>query len=315
MTVVFMGTPTFAVPSLEALSAHGFDILGVVTQPDRPKGRGKKMAPPPVKEKALSLGLKVYQPEKIKEPDFVDFLQRLRPDFIVVVAFGQILPKSILQIPKYGCINVHGSLLPKYRGAAPIHWAIINGEKKTGITTMLMDEGLDTGDMLLKETITITPNMTTGEAYDQLAQIGGQVLVDTLIKLKGAKIHPQRQNHIEASHAPLLKDHHELITWDEEALKIHNLIRGMNPWPGAYTFCKGGRLKIWESRLHSSEKLRIGQPGEILALDSHGLWVQTKDWPILITSVQPAGKKEMLARDFFNGYGVNLGDILGEDYA
>ncbi|NMA02954.1 MAG: methionyl-tRNA formyltransferase [Clostridia bacterium] len=312
MKVVFMGTPDFAVPSLEALAKEGFDILGVITQPDRPKGRGQKLQPSPVKEKAVELGLNVYQPNKIRETEFVNFLQGLELDFIVVVAFGQILPKEILNIPKYGCINVHASLLPKFRGAAPIHWAVIKGEKETGVTTMFMDEGLDTGDMLLKECISITSQMTTGEVHDKLAQLGGQLLIKTLNKLQKGQITPEPQNEKEASYAPLLKKEHEKISWYNTREDIHNLIRGMNSWPGAYTFYKGLRLKIWQSSLENVKWDSIAQPGTILAQDNQGFWVQTIDGPLLITQVQPAGRKIMSAKDFFNGYQVELGQVLGD---
>lgn len=315
MKVVFMGTPDFAVPSLEALYNGKFNILGVVTQPDRPKGRGQKLKPSPVKEKAQELGLEVFQPNKIKEPEFISFLENLKPDFIVVVAFGQILPKAILTIPKFGCINVHASLLPKYRGAAPIHWAVINGEKETGVTTMFMDEGLDTGDMLLKENITITSEMTTGELHDKLALVGGQLLVQTLHKLQKSEIIPEPQDEKKSCYASLLKGEHEIIQWHRDSEDIHNLIRGMNPWPGAYTFYKGLRLKIWRSNLKNAERGSTAQPGSILAKDIEGFWVQTKDKPLLITQVQPAGKKVMSAKDFFNGYKLELGQVLGDENA
>ncbi len=306
-----MGTPTFAVNSLEQLTQAGHEIIAVITQPDRPKGRGKKLSPPPVKEKALELGLKVLQPEKVKDSIFIEKLQQLNPQVIVVVAFGQILPKAILDLPEYGCINVHASLLPRYRGPAPIHWAIINGETESGVTTMLMDEGLDTGDMLLKARVLIDQNMTTGELHDRLAILGGQVLVETLEKLEKNLLKPEPQNHELATYAPLLTKEHEKIDWKKSAVSVHNLVRGMNPWPGAYTFIEDRRIKIKETRLKDKLDLQ-GQPGEVLAITSEGLWVQTGDKPLLITKVQPSGKNEMSVNDFVNGYRIKPGQIFGE---
>ncbi|NLW24643.1 MAG: methionyl-tRNA formyltransferase [Clostridia bacterium] len=311
MRIVFMGTPTFAVNSLEQLTQAGHEIIAVITQPDRPKGRGKKLSPPPVKEKALELGLKVLQPEKVKDSIFIEKLQQLNPQVIVVVAFGQILPKAILDLPEYGCINVHASLLPRYRGPAPIHWAIINGETESGVTTMLMDEGLDTGDMLLKARVLIDQNMTTGELHDRLAILGGQVLVETLEKLEKNLLKPEPQNHELATYAPLLTKEHEKIDWKKSAVSVHNLVRGMNPWPGAYTFIEDRRIKIKETRLKDKLDLQ-GQPGEVLAITSEGLWVQTGDKPLLITKVQPSGKNEMSVNDFVNGYRIKPGQIFGE---
>jgi len=306
-----MGTPTFAVNSLEQLTQAGHEIIAVITQPDRPKGRGKKLSPPPVKEKALELGLKVLQPEKVKDSIFIEKLQQLNPQVIVVVAFGQILPKAILDLPEYGCINVHASLLPRYRGPAPIHWAIINGETESGVTTMLMDEGLDTGDMLLKARVLIDQNITTGELHDRLAILGGQVLVETLEKLEKNLLKPEPQNHELATYAPLLTKEHEKIDWKKSAVSVHNLVRGMNPWPGAYTFIEDRRIKIKETRLKDKLDLQ-GQPGEVLAITSEGLWVQTGDKPLLITKVQPSGKNEMSVNDFVNGYRIKPGQIFGE---
>ena len=306
-----MGTPTFAVNSLEQLTQAGHEIIAVITQPDRPKGRGKKLSPPPVKEKALELGLKVLQPEKVKDSIFIEKLQQLNPQVIVVVAFGQILPKAILDLPEYGCINVHVSLLPRYRGPAPIHWAIINGETESGVTTMLMDEGLDTGDMLLKARVLIDQNMTTGELHDRLAILGGQVLVETLEKLEKNLLKPEPQNHELATYAPLLTKEHEKIDWKKSAVSVHNLVRGMNPWPGAYTFIEDRRIKIKETRLKDKLDLQ-GQPGEVLAITSEVLWVQTGDKPLLITKVQPSGKNEMSVNDFVNGYRIKPGQIFGE---
>lgn len=312
MKIVFMGTPDFAVESLISLFKAGHEIIGVVTQPDRPKGRGKKLTPPPVKEKALELGLSVYQPEKINDPKFVEFLKVLKPEAIIVVAYGQILSGEILALPQYGCINVHASLLPKYRGAAPIHWAIINGEKETGITTMLMDRGLDTGDMLLKASIPIGANTTTGQLHDQLAVLGGQVIVKTLDLLVKGEIVPEPQNSLGASYAPLLKKEHEEIIWNNFAEVIHNQIRGMNPWPGAYTFLGDNRIKIRETSIpENTEYNREDIPGKILAISDSGILVQTGSQPILINRLQPAGKSVMTVKDFINGNNILTGQILG----
>lgn len=315
MRVLFMGTPDFAVSSLEHLVKAEYEVIGVVTQPDRQKGRGKKITAPPVKQKAEEFGLPVFQPQKVREEGFINTLEELNPDVIVVVAYGQILPKVILELPKFGCINVHASLLPKYRGAAPLHWSIINGETKTGITTMYMNEGLDTGDMLLKEEVEIGPNMNTGELHDKLADMGGKILIKTLDLLQKDEITPEAQNDQESSYAPLLKKEHEKISWDESSSNIHNLVRGMNPWPGAYTVYNKQRLKILETRLNSLGYAENNKSGTIIEIDDTGFWVKTKDGNILITKVQPAGKKAMPAGDFINGYQIKKGFALGDEGA
>jgi methionyl-tRNA formyltransferase len=313
MRIVFMGTPQFAVDSLEKLVEKGHQVVAVVTQPDKPQGRGKRLAPPPIKAKALELNLTVYQPQRINEPGFIEILKELQPEVIVVVAFGQILPQEILGLPPLGCINVHASLLPKYRGAAPIHWAIINGEEETGVTTMLMDEGLDTGPMLLKESIRINETMTMGLLHDQLAQLGANLLVETLEKLSRGQLKPEAQNDALSSYAPLLTKEHEKINWQDRKDNIHNLVRGMNPWPGAYTLLKGARLKIWETTLEKCPGGEQGKAGEIIKVTQGGVWVQTGDHPLLLTKVQPAGKKVMSAVSFANGYGIIPGQYLGEE--
>ena len=243
--VVYMGTPDFAVPCLDRLVKENYEILAVITQPDRPKGRGQKVAVSPVKEYALSRGLPVLQPEKIKEADFIDQLAALRPDIIVVVAFGQILPKALLDLPPLGCINVHASLLPKYRGAAPIHWAVINGEKITGVTTMVMDVGLDTGDMILAAQSPILPDDTTGSLHDRLKLLAADTLADTLQLACRGSILRTRQDNAAATYAPLITRQIERIDWHKPAWSIHNLVRGLNPWPGAYCLYQGKILKIW----------------------------------------------------------------------
>jgi len=313
MRLVFMGTPEFAVPCLEAL-AQDHDILGVFTQPDRPAGRKKLLKMSPVKEKALELDIPVYQPERLKAPDVIEELRALNPECIVVVAYGQILTKEILEIPPYGCINVHASLLPAYRGAAPIHWAVINGEKVTGITTMLMDEGLDTGDMLLKEEIPIDSESTTGEVHDSLAQIGAKLIIDTLARLQEGTLKPTPQTGA-ANYASMLKREHEQINWNQTAIQVHNKIRGLNPWPGAFSMFRGELVKLWKSSLsfghHDLMKEMNGvTPGAIIGITTKGILVQAGEGFVELIEVQPAGKRPMTARDFFHGRHAELGELF-----
>jgi len=310
LRIIFMGTPEFAVPSLTALYEAGYELPAVVTQPDRPKGRGQKLAFSPVKEKALELGLQVLQPLKIKDPEFIAALRELRPDLIVVVAFGRILPPEILDLPPLGCINVHGSLLPAYRGAAPIQRAILNGEKRTGITTMLMNAGLDTGDMLLKEEIDIPQDMTFGQLHDQLAVLGAKLLVDTVKLWKEKGITPQPQDDSKATYAPMLTREDELIHWEKPAESIHNQIRGLSPWPGAYTIYAGQPLKIRGSELWKSQE-PAAEPGTVTQLvKGRGFVVQCGHGSILVTEVQPQGKKSMPADSFANGYLLGVGHVF-----
>lgn len=309
MKIVFMGTPDFAVPSLQALHKKGYKIVGVVTQPDRPKGRGQKMSAPPVKEAALQLGLRIYQPVKIKEEGFIKQLEDLQPDLICVVAFGQILPERILNLPPLGCINVHASLLPAYRGAAPIHWSILRGEKKTGITTMLMNAGMDTGDMLLQKEVEITPEMTCGRLHDELKDIGAQLLLDTIELWKAEKLKPIVQDESIATYASLLKREHELLDWQECAEKVNNKIRGLDPWPGAYTVYDNKILKIRGAKIYEAEmadaKVKAGTV--MIKVKGEGFVVQTGKGSVLITKVQPFGKKIMTADSFMNGYNLEVG--------
>ncbi len=244
-----MGTPEFAVPSLEMIINEGYKVEAVVTQPDKPKGRGRKLEAPPVKEIALKAGIEVLQPENIRTAEFRERMEAIGPDLIVTAAYGKILPKTILDIPPLGCINVHGSLLPRYRGAAPVHWAVINGEKVTGVTTMYMDVGMDTGDMLLKKEVEITDDMTAGELYEILARVGAEVLRETLVKIREGTLERVPQKEEEATYAPMLKKEDGLIDWTRDAVQVHNLVRGTNPWPGAYTFYKGDRLRVWKTRV------------------------------------------------------------------
>lgn len=298
-----MGTPEFAVPCLAALYEH-CDVIGVVTQPDKPRGRGQKLVPSPVKAWAEAHGLPVWQPKRIKEEDFTAFLEEQKPDLMVVVAFGQILSQRILDIPPYGCINVHGSLLPRYRGAAPMQWCVIDGEKKTGITTMFMDAGLDTGDMLLKAEFPIGPDTTLEEVHDGLMALGAKVLIDTLEELSAGTLKRIPQTG-ESNYAPMLTKGTGHIHWQDCAQKIHNLVRGLDSWPGAYTFLAGKKYKIWRTRC-TTEKTEA-QPGTILRADKkEGLFVAAGDGVLEITEFQAPGKKRMAAKDYLNGHAIAL---------
>lgn len=307
-TVVFMGTPDFAVPCLDMLVNEKYDILAVVTQPDRPRGRGQKLSPSPVKKAALANKLPVLQPEKVKYPEFHKKLTQLKPDLIIVVAFGQFLPKSLLDLPKYGCINVHASLLPKYRGAAPIHWAVINGEEKTGVTTMYMDIGMDNGDMILHSEIPIGPDDTTGDIHDELKTLGADVLKQTIELIAYDKAPRIPQDNNSATYAPLLTREIELIDWAKSATVIHNLIRGLNPWPGAYCHYKNKNMKIWQTRIISNTG--IGIPGRINSFTNRGIIIETGKGLIELLNVQPESKRRMSAIDYAHGYCLKIGDIL-----
>ena len=309
ISVVFMGTPDFAVPCLEMLCKENYHIKAVITQPDRPKGRGQKLVESPVKACALKHDLPILQPQKIKTPEFEAILEELNPDLIVVVAFGQILSKRILDIPRLGCINVHASLLPQYRGAAPLHWSVIRGEKKTGVTTMFMDEGLDTGDMLLTAEMDITDTTTTGEVHDTLQNMGAEVLSETIKQLIAGTAVRRVQNHEEATYAPLLTKELECIDWTQSATNIHNLIRGLDPWPGSYTICRNKRLKLWGSKVLAEDTNK--EAGTIIRVENERLVVATGDGVIALTNVQPEGKKRMAAGDCARGYQITVGEILG----
>ncbi len=300
-----MGTPDFAVPCLEALLEKGHDICGVFTQPDKPKGRKYVLTPPPVKELAVKRGLPVYQPKTLRNEEAAECIRSLSPDCIVVVAYGKILPKEILQIPPKGCINVHGSLLPKYRGAAPIQWAVINGEKVSGVTTMFMSEGLDTGDMLLRAETEIFPEETAGELFDRLAPMGAELLVKTLDELEKGTLCPEKQKDEDSSYAPQLSRELAVLDWTQEADCLHNRIRGMNPWPSAYTFYKGQMLKIYSSSV--SEK-KDGFPGEIIQ-EKGRLYVCCGKGTLLeIRELQCQGKKRMQSADFLRGHSFGPGE-------
>ena len=312
MRVVFMGTPAFAVPSLEALDNSDHEIVGVVTQPDRPKGRGHAVMSCPVKELALSKGLPVRQPDKIKGPEFLQQLSEWKPDVIAVAAFGRILPRAILDLPPMGCVNVHGSLLPAYRGAAPIQWALIHGDTETGITTMLMDEGMDTGAVLLQQPVPIEPEDTALELGERMALAGGALLVETLTRLAAQTVVPRVQDHSRATVAPLLKKEDGVIDWTQSATEIANRVRGLSPWPGSYTFHHGHRLIIRKGRVDAQGGLAGDRqrPGTVLAVGSQSFWVQTGEGGIEVLEVQPANKKRMSVEQFLLGYALRAQETL-----
>lgn len=303
MRIMFMGTPDIAVPCLEAL-IDKYDVVCVVTQPDRPKNRGHKMSISPVKEFALTHGIDVLQPITFKDSAFMPELQKYNPDVIVVIAYGRILPKYVLDYPKYKCINVHASLLPKYRGAAPIQWCIVNGEKVTGITTMLMDAGLDTGDMLLKREIEITDTMTGGELHDKMALLCPDVLIETLKNIDTIK--PEKQDDSKSCYASMIDKKMTVIDWDKTPIEIVNLVRGMNPFPCARTMLDGRLLKIYTAEVCDMK----GKNGMILSFDN-GIVVGCDGGSVRLTEVQPEGKRRMSAFDFILGNKTNVGAVLG----
>lgn len=315
LNVLFMGTPDFARESLESLYNAGYNIIGIVTNPDKPKGRGMKMIASPVKEFGLEKDIPVYQPLKIRNNDsFIDEMKNLNPDVICVVAYGKILPKEILEIPKLGCINVHGSLLPKYRGAAPIQWAVINGEKQTGITTMYMDVGMDTGDMILKEVVDIGEDETTGELWERLSKIGGKLLVNTLKLIESGNA-PREKQGDDFTIAPMLEKKMAQINWNEKtALEIKNLVRGLNPIMGAYTYINSKKIKLWKVNVLSNEEFiglnfvsdlnldNVNNGDVIVANDKQGLFLKAKDAVIEAIEIQVEGSKKMNAKDYLRGH-------------
>ena len=310
MRIVFMGTPDFAVGSLQALCESGkHEILAVVTQPDRPKGRGNKLLQTPVKEYALEQGLTVYKPQKVKTPEFVELLHELQPELIVVAAFGQFLSKEILELPKYGCINVHASLLPKYRGAAPIQYAIIKGEKESGVTIMQMDIGMDTGAMLDKVVVPIAENTTMGELHDALREQGAALLLEVIDKIAAGTAVAEPQDDAQATYATLLDRSMEHIDWSKTAQEVHNLIRGFNPAPSTFTKLPNGKsLKIWGSKM--TGKSSAAAAGTVIETGKHSFFVACGEGVLEITEVQPESKKRMPAQVFLNGRGVQEGDLL-----
>lgn len=305
MNVVFMGTPDFAVPSLENI-AKVHNVQAVFTQPDKPVGRKMVLTPPDVKVCAEKLGIPVYQPVKLKDSDSYEIIKELNPDVIVVVAYGQILPENILNIPKYGCINVHGSLLPKYRGAAPIQWSVLNGDKVTGVTTMYMEKGLDTGDILETKEYEIGINDTAGEVFDTLAEMGGKLILDTLEKAEKGQLHPIKQDDSKSSYAKMLDKSMCNIDFSKTNLQVHNQVRGLSPWPVASTKLNGKVLKIFETRLAEGK----GKPGEILNINP--LTIACGEGAVVVNTVQLQGKKKMDSKAFLQGHKIEKGTVIGE---
>ncbi|MDI9477934.1 MAG: methionyl-tRNA formyltransferase [Halanaerobiales bacterium] len=312
MRIVFMGTPDFSVPSLEKLyTSSEIEIKLVITQPDKPRGRGQKLAATPIKKRALELGLETLETANVNQKDIVEKIRGLSPDIIVVVAFGQKLSQEILDIPPYGCVNLHASLLPEYRGASPIHRAIIDGKKVTGVTTMYMAEGWDTGDMIYKEEVKIEETDTMGILHDKLASIGAELLLKTLLAIERGLAPREEQDHSKASYTGKIDKNTGAIDWQKSSLTIYNLVRGVNPWPGAYTHYKGETIKIWQTRLVESSSLNEGEvvPGTIVRADTQeGLVVRTGDGFLEIVELQIPGRKKMLARELLNGYTINIGE-------
>lgn len=310
MKVIFMGTPDFSVGTLEALIEAGHEVALVVTQPDKPKGRGGKMQYTPVKEVAVAHNIPVYQPKRIREPECIEELRKYNADIMVVIAFGQILPKEILEMTPYGCVNVHASLLPSYRGAAPIQWAVINGEKVSGVTTMQMNEGLDTGDMLLKVEIPLDEKETGGSLHDKLAEAGARLCVETLDALKAGTVTPEKQGDSPTAYAKMLDKHMGKIDWKMSAKEIERMIRGLNPWPSAYTRWnendKG--MKIWEAEVAEGQTDKAA--GTVVEVAKDGFFVQTGDGLLKITALQIPGKKRMDAAAFLRGYQMETGTVL-----
>ena len=316
MKIIFMGTPDFAKESLEALYNAKYEILAVVTNPDRPKGRGMKMIASPVKEFALEKGIKIYQPEKVRNnEEFISEIKALKPDVICVVAYGKILPKEILEIPSKGCINVHGSLLPKYRGAAPIQWAVLNGDKKTGVTTMYMDVGMDTGDMILKQETQIGEDETTGELWERLSKIGGDLLVKTLKEIEN-KTAPRIKQGDDFTMAPMLDKSMAKIDWENKtALEIKNLVRGLNPIMGAYTFLNGKKIKFWKvdvaKDIFADGDMEFMKNGTVIVSDKRdGIYIKTKDGILKVLEIQGENAKKMPIQDYLRGNQINEFDVF-----
>lgn len=308
MRVIFMGTPEFSVGTLDALIEAGHEVVLAVTQPDKPKGRGGKMQFTPVKETALAHQIPVFQPKRVRAPKCIEELKKYKADVIVVIAFGQILPKEILKMTPYGCINVHASLLPKYRGAAPIQWAVINGEKVSGVTTMQMDEGLDTGDMLLKSEVVLSDRETGGSLHDKLALEGARLCVRTLKELEEKTVRPRPQGEAVTEYARMLDKKLGNIDWNQDAVSIERLIRGLNPWPSAYTQWNGRTMKIWEARVVDQDTKEA--PGTVVKVEKDGFCIQTGKGMLKVLALQIPGKKRMEADAFLRGYPMKEGTVL-----
>lgn len=305
MKIIFMGTPDFAVGTLKSLLASEHEVTAVVTQPDKPKGRGKAMQFTPVKEVAVEAGIPVLQPRRVREQEAIDAIKEIEADAIVVVAFGQIIPKEILTMKRYGCINVHASLLPKYRGAAPIQWAVIDGERESGVTTMQMDEGLDTGDMLLKAVVPLDKDETGGSLFDKLSSTGAKLLLETLEGLEKGSLVPEKQGESPTAYAKMLKKEMGEIDWTKSAVEIERLVRGLNPWPSAYTHLDGKTLKIWQADVEPEGSGK--EPGTVVKVSKGGFGIQTGDGILMVGELQLEGKKRMDAGAFLRGYQVKEG--------
>ena len=307
MRVIFMGTPDFATGTLEEIVLAGHEVVGVVTQPDKPKGRGKTLMPTPVKEVAMKYELPVYQPKKVREPEFVELLRSLKPDVMVVAAFGQIISKEILEMPKYGCINVHASLLPAYRGAAPIQWAVINGEKESGVTIMQMDEGIDTGDMIEKVVVPIAEDETGGSLFEKLSQAGAKLCVKVLKALEeGKAVREKQPEESTTPYAKMIDKKMGAINWENSAKEIEQLIRGLNPWPSAYTKLQGKTLKIWRAAVLFEDS--NDAPGQVVQVTKDSIVVQTGHGLLKILELQLEGKKRMDTASFLRGYTLKEGE-------
>ncbi len=306
MNLVFMGTPDFAVPTLKTLHTSRHSVLGVVTQPDRPKGRGQGLQASPVKQYAVENGLPVFQPEKSSAPESVAELAALQPDLIVVIAYGQILRENLLSLPRHFCMNVHASLLPQYRGAAPINWAIINGDRETGVTTMKMDKGLDTGDILLMKKVVIEQEDTARDLHDKLAEAGGALALETIEQLQQGRLKFIPQNDAESTYAPKLTKEDGCLNWEQEAEALRNRVRGMEPWPGAFGFLKGKRLRFCKVETGPGEK--EDTPGEVMRVSDYGIEIGTLKDRIIVTEIQPEGKKRMDVKSYLRGHPVASGD-------
>ncbi len=314
MRIVYMGTPDFAVNPLHALAKAGYEVVGVVTQPDKPKGRGKTMLPTPVKEEAMKHGFPVFQPLKVRDPEFLSILKELAPDIIVVAAFGQIIPKSILDMPKYGCINIHASLLPKYRGAAPIQQAVIDGEKESGVTIMRMATGLDTGDMISKIVVPLADDETGGSLFDKLAEAGGRLLIDTLPHIfDGTAVYEKQPEESPTPYAGMITKQMGMMDFSKSAMELERLVRGLNPWPSAFTYFNGKTLKVWESFVAGDDELldceaKQTEPGTVVKTDKKGIYVACGDGVLVLSAVQLEGKKRMDADAFLRGCRIEAGN-------
>lgn len=310
MKIVYMGTPDFAVPPLAALVENGYEVTAVITQPDKPKGRGKTLMPTPVKEEALKHEIPVYQPAKVRDPEFLETLQKLEPDMIIVAAFGQIIPKVILDMPKYGCINIHASLLPKYRGAAPIQQAVIDGEKESGVTIMKMGTGLDTGDMISQAVVKLREDETGGSLFDRLAETGAELLVRTIPSIEnGTAVYTKQPEESPTPYAAMITKQMGLLDFSKSAVVLERLVRGMNPWPSAYTFLNNKTLKVWKCSVESGSCVK-DVPGTITDVDKKGIHVACGEGTLILEEVQLEGKKRMETDAFLRGYHVTAGTVL-----